>query len=54
MAAPMRQQGYTASGLTPAGAPPMYSAAPAAQMAAPQPQSMPNLSVQQPRDVEKE
>ena len=50
----MMQQGYTASGLTPAGAPPMYTAAPSAQMAAPQPQPMPTLNVQQPRDAAKE
>ena len=45
----MMQQGYTAPVFTPAGAPPMYTVAPASQMTAPQTQPMPTLSVQQPK-----
>ena len=50
----MTQRGYTAPVLTPAGAPPMYTTVPAApvatQMATPQTQPIPTLSVQQPKE----
>ena len=45
----MMQQGYSAPVMTPAGAPPMYTVAPAAQMTAPQAQPMPTLIVQKPK-----
>ena len=50
MAVPVMQPGYTATVLTPADAPPMYTAASGAQMAAPQIQPMPTLNVQQPKE----